>query len=269
MRRISSGLALIHHIATFSIQGETFMKSSSRFHVSRAVAFSMVVFVLTGNSCSPKPASVAEPIAKAYGVDSFKQIDAIRYTFNAQFPGAMVSRSWIWEPKTGQVTYESKDKDGKLTKVTYNHSQMTSQSDDVKNNIDPGFVNDQYWLIFPFHAYWDTGANVQDKGTQGLPLGNGSGKLISVKYPSNAGYTPGDTWNLYVGGDNRVEQFVYQRGGPKKPSNVTATWEGYKKAGPLLISTEHRGTADGQPLHLWFSDVAVRANGSETWMNAE
>lgn len=27
---------------------------------------------------------------------------------------------------------------------------------------------------------------------------------------------PGDTWDLYVGKDNRVEQFVYHRGGPKK-----------------------------------------------------
>jgi len=232
------------------------------------MAFS-IFLVLSAISCSQKTTSVAEPIAKAYGVDSFKQIDAIRYTFNVQFPGVKASHSWTWEPKTGQVTYESKDKEGKPIKVSYNHSQLSSQSDDVKNNIDPAFINDQYWLIFPFHAYWDTGANVQDKGTQGLPLGNGSAKLISVKYPSDAGYTPGDTWNLYVGDDNRVEQFLYQRGGPKKPSTVIATWEGYKKAGPLLISTEHRGTADGQPLHISFSGVAVRVNGSDSWMNAE
>src|SRR5436305_13926839 len=130
---------LIHHIATFLTQGGTFMPKSSRSNASRPMAFS-IFLVLSAISCSQKTTSVAEPIAKAYGVDSFKQIDAIRYTFNAQFPGAMVSRSWIWEPKTGQVTYESKDKDGKITKVTYNHSQMGNQSDDVKSNIDPGFV---------------------------------------------------------------------------------------------------------------------------------
>ena len=47
-----------------------------------------------------------------YGVDSFAQIDAIRYTFNIQFPAVNASRSWVWEPKTGRVSYE-KDKDGK------------------------------------------------------------------------------------------------------------------------------------------------------------
>ena len=65
------------------------------------------------------------------------------------------------------------------------------------------------------------------------------------------------------------KQFRYDRGGPKKPSVVIATWTGYKKAGPLLISTEHRGTADGGPLHLWFTNVAVKLAGSNTWMDAK
>jgi hypothetical protein len=229
----------------------------------------MLLLILSAASCSQKRSSVAETIAKTYGVDSFGQIDAIRYTFNVEFPGVKVSRSWVWEPKTGQVSYEGKDKDGKPVKVTYQHSQISSQSDVIKNEIDPAFVNDQYWLVFPFHAYWDTGADVQDKGMQQLPQGSGSAQLVSVKYPSDIGYTPGDTWDLYVGKDNRVEQMVYHRGGPKKPSLVVATWEGYKKAGPLVVSTEHRGTADGGTLHLFFSDVAVKMTGSDTWMNAQ
>jgi hypothetical protein len=59
------------------------------------------------------------------------------------------------------------------------------------------------------------------------------------------------------------------RGSSKKPSLIIATWEGYKKAGPLLISTEHRGTADGGPFHEFFSDVAVKVTGSDTWINAQ
>ena len=104
---------------------------------------------------------------------------------------------------------------------------------------------------------------------QKLPLGKGSAKLVVVKYSSEGGYTPGDTWELYVGPDNRVEEFIYRRGGPKKPSIVIATWTGYKKAGPLLISTERQGTADGKPLQVLFSDVSVKLAGSETWVNAQ
>jgi hypothetical protein len=72
-------------------------------------------------------------------------------------------------------------------------------------------------------------------------------ELVPVKYSGDVGYTPGDIWDLYVGKDNRVEYFVYNRGGSKPPSRVFATWAGYKKAGPILFSTEHRGFADGKP----------------------
>jgi len=229
------------------------------------------VLVLAVTSCSQKRPPVAEEIAKTYGLDSFDQIDAIRYTFNAEFPGVNLSRSWVWEPKTGRVTYEGKDKEGNPVKVTYNHSQLDSEPANVKNDVDPSFVNDQYWLLFPLHVYWDTSADVQDKGMQALPLGGGgSAKLVSVKYPAEVGgYTPGDTWDLYMGNDNRVQQMAYHRGGPKKPSLVIATWEGYKKAGPLLISTDHRGTADGQPLRIFFSNVAVKLKGSDNWVDAQ
>ncbi len=239
------------------------------------LAFGMLIF--TANSCSQKRSAVpektattnAEQIAKTYGLDSFGQIEAIRYTWNAQFTGVNLSHSWVWEPKTNKVSYEGKDKDGKPVKVSYLRSELSSQPDTVKNEVDPAFVNDNYWLLFPFHAYWDRSATVTDQGTKQLPLGNGSADLVTVKYPSEGGYTPGDTWDLYVGKDSRVEQFVYHRGGPKKPGTVVATWEGYMKAGPLLISTDHHGTADGNPLRIFISDLSVKLTGSENWINAQ
>jgi hypothetical protein len=228
------------------------------------------VMVLAATSWAQTRPPILEQVAKAYGLDSFGQIDAIRYTWSAQFPGVNVSRSWVWEPKTGKVSYEGKDKSGKPVKVTYMRSELSSQPDVVKNEVDPAFDNDNYWLLFPLHAYWDTSATVTDEGMHKLPLGKGSAEKVVVKYPSEVGgYTPGDTWELYVGKDNRVEEFIYHRGGPVKPSVVVATWAGYKKAGPLEISTDHRGTADGKPLHLFISDLAVKLTGSDKWMNAQ
>src|SRR5690349_4110226 len=134
----------------------------------------------------------AEQIAKTYGLDSFDQVDAIRYTWNAQFPGFNAARTWTWEPKTNRVTFEGKDKDGKPVKVTYLRSQLDSQPANVKTDVEPGFVNDNYWLLFPLHAYWDKSANIINQGTRPLPQGSGSAQLVSVKYPSDGGYTPGD-----------------------------------------------------------------------------
>ena len=226
---------------------------------------------LASNLWAQERAPILEQFAKTYGLDSFGQIEAIRYTWNGEIPGVFkLSHNWEWEPKTNKVSYEGKDKDGKPVKATYIESQLSSQPDSVKNEVEPAFVNDNYWLIFPFHAYWDKSATVTDQGMKKLPIGNGSARLVSVKYPQEAGgYTPGDTWDLYVGKDNRVAQFVYHRGGPKKPSLVKATWAGYKKAGPLLFSTEHRGDADGKPLHLWLTDISVKLTGSDTWVKAK
>ncbi|HZQ23361.1 MAG TPA: hypothetical protein VFA89_11235 [Terriglobales bacterium] len=231
---------------------------------------SFVALVLAATSWAQTRPPIVEQLAKTYGLDSYGQIEAIRYTWNGEIPGIFkLAHKWEWEPKTNKVSYEGTDKNGKPVKVTYLRSELTSQSDAVKNQVDPSFINDNYWLLFPLHAYWDTSATVTDQGMHKLPVGSGSARLVSVKYPSDGGYTPGDTWDLYLGQDNRVQQMVYHRGGPQKPSLVTATWAGYKKAGPLLIATEHRGTADGKPLHIFISDVSVKLTGSDKWMKAE
>jgi hypothetical protein len=214
---------------------------------------------------------IAEQIAKTYGLDSFGQVEAIRYTFNLHAPGRNLTRSWVWQPKTGRISYDGKDKDGKPVKVTFVQSMVNGESPIVKEKIDWFFVNDNYWLILPIHLYWDApGADAQEMGMQKLPLAKGSAKLVTVKYPKG-GYTPGDTWDLYVGSDNRIEEMVYHRGDPKSPvpGIVIVTWAGYKKAGPLLFSTDHRGTADGKPMHLFFSNVAVKLVGSDTWIEAQ
>ena len=230
------------------------------------------VLFLAGVAQAQNRPPIVEQLAKTYGLDSYGQIDAVRYTFNLDLPALhlKLARTWTWEPKTGQVTYETKDKDGKPVKVSYNRNQLNSAPASVKDEVDPAFNNDNYWFIFPFHVYWDTSATVTVKEKQKLPIGAGTGTLVSVKYaPEVGGYTPGDTWDLYVGKDGRIVQFVYHRGGPKKPSNVTTTWAGYKKAGSLLVSADHRGTADGKPARIFFTDVAVKVAGSDKWMDAQ
>lgn len=246
------------------------MANLSRLDGIRVFAFGML-FIFPVISTAQDRAPILSEVAKAYGLDSYGQVEAIRYTWNGEIPGLFkLAHTWEWEPKTGKISYEGKDKEGKPVKVSYMSSELNSQSDMVKNEVEPAFVNDNYWLLFPLHAYWDTSATVTDKGMQKLPIGAGSATLVSVKYPAEAGgYTPGDTWDLYVGKDKRVQAMVYHRGGPTKPSVVTATWTGYKKAGPLLISTEHRGTADGKPLHIFISDLAVKLTGSDTWKKAQ
>ena len=90
-------------------------------------------------------APILEKVAKTYGIDSFEKVEAIRYTWSGEVTGVFkLSRTWEWEPKTNKVTYEGKDKDGKPVKVSYLRSELSSQPDNIKNDVDPGFINDSY-----------------------------------------------------------------------------------------------------------------------------
>jgi hypothetical protein len=240
------------------------MSILSRRDVIRLLIVGMSLILPATSEAEQRP-PIVEKLVKTYGLDSFGQVEAIRYTFSAQLPGFDVSRSWIWEPKSDQVTYEGKDKSGKPIKLTYLRSKLDGQS----GEIEPSFVNDQYWLLLAFHASWDTGAAVEDAGMQKLPLGQGSAEKIVLKYPFEGGSSPGDTWDLYVGTDGRIQEIAFHRGGTAKPSLVIASWADHKKAGPLLFSLDHQGTADGKPLRVWFSNVAVKLNGSGTWIAAQ
>jgi hypothetical protein len=246
-----------------------FMTNLRRPDVIRLFAFSMLLLIFPATSWAQRP-PLAEQMAKTYGLDAFGQIEGIRYTFTAELPGVTLSRSWEWNPKTDTVSYQGKDKSGKPVTATYQRSQLGSQSDAIKKQIDPAFINDQYWLLLPFHVIWDGSATVTDDGMQKLPIGDGAAERLVMKYPSQGGgYAPGDTWELYVGADKRVEQMIYRRGGTAKPRLVIATWAGHKKAGPLLVSTDHRGTADGKPLRISLSDVSVKVKGSDDWIKAQ
>ncbi len=229
--------------------------------------------LLAGAFCLPASVSaqqrppIADQIAQTYGFGSFAQVSAIRYTFTLDGgPKFKLHRSWIWEPKKDQITFEGKDKAGKDVKVTYVRSKLADQDAFVKEVVDPAFFNDQYWLVLPFHFIWDTGPTIEDAGMQKLPKGKGKARKIVMKYPSAGGYLPGDTWTLFVGPDNRIREMEFRHGGKEKPSKVVANWTDYKMAGPLLFSLDHHGKADGKPFRLTFTNVAVKMEGSDTWV---
>jgi len=94
------------------------MTKSARF--TTMLLLSLGVLFPAGISQAQTRPPIVEQLAKTYGLDSYGQIEALRYTFNLELPALNVklSRSWTWEPKTGQVTYESKDKDGKPVTIT-------------------------------------------------------------------------------------------------------------------------------------------------------
>jgi hypothetical protein len=245
-------------------RGRTVMKDLRAFEVAGFLASLLLIIPVMSGAQQLPP--VAEKMAKTYGLDSFGEVDALRYTWAIE---GVVSRTWEWQPKTDTVTFQGKDKEGKPVKVTYQRSDIDNQSDAVKKDIDPAFLNDQYWALLPLHVAWD-GAAVTDEGKAETPLGKVPAERIVVKY-AGGGYSPGDTWELFVGPDHRILEMTYHRAVPVPgvPNLVIAKWQGYKKAGPLLFSTDHPGTGDGHPFRITVTNIAVKVNGSKDWINAQ
>ena len=102
------------------------MTKSSCHSMIRLLAFT--VYGPCSNVLGAERPPILEQIAKTYGLDSYGQIEAIRYTWNGEITGLFkAAHTWEWEPKTGKISYEGKDKDGNPVKVTYLQSQLNSQ----------------------------------------------------------------------------------------------------------------------------------------------
>ena len=194
------------------------MKKLSRLDVIRRLVFSMLLILPATLGAQTRP-PIVERVAKTYGLDSWDKIEAIRYTHNLQLGTLNVSRSWEWEPKTTQVTYEGKDKDGKPVKVTYKRSELSSQPDMVKNDIDPAFINDNYTLLFLLKAYWDSSPAVIDAGTYNLPVGSGSAELVAVSILRKAEVTrPATPLNSTSAKTTASSTLCTTAAGPRSPA---------------------------------------------------
>jgi len=207
--------------------------------------------------------SIGEKIAEAYGVREFDKVDEIKFTFNVHKGDVEARRSWVWSPKTDIVTFSGSGAD---KPVTYSRKEISADSPDSLRQIDAHFINDQYWLLFPFHLVWDTGMTVELAGENvKFPIGAGTGRMVTVLYGPTGGYTPGDRYDLYLDGNDMITEWIFRRGGSETPT-LTAMWEDNRRMGPITVSLDHPD-ADGK-FRVWFSDVELKLSGSDEIIKA-
>ena len=150
-------------------------------------------------------------------VSLFSQVEQIQYMFNVRIGDKNISRFWIWEPNLDRVTFKGMNYQEAVT--YYRHDIETTSSAALKK-VDAWFINDNYWLLFPFHIVWDANIKVEDIGRQELPLGGGKAKCVVITFPPSGGYTPGDVYEIYLNDDYRLLQWVYRRGGSRNPPEL-------------------------------------------------
>ena len=229
----------------------------------------LMVFLLTvgmagcaGHS-KERGGTARQHIAESYGLQHFNEVEKIQYTFNVKIGEKQIKRFWIWEPHLDRVTFKGMDYQ---EAITYNRSEMVGSESNKLKKIDAWFINDNYWLLFPYRVAWDTNAKVEDIGRQPLPIGDGKARCVVVSYPAAGGYTPGDAYDLYLDDHYRLIQWVYRRGGSEKPTRIS-TWDDHRKVGPLTLSLNHQG--EDQNFRVWFTNVGVKMVGADSWLFAQ
>lgn len=216
---------------------------------------SLCLFILAITSCKNEPEqdpvteekelTVIEKIAKAHGLENFDEVEELKYTFNVKVNDSLrSSRAWTWQPKEHLATLTTPD-----STVTYNYKTEA----EAHKNTDQRFINDKYWFLFPFQMSWDK-MDYEHKEEAKAPISGEMMQQVTVKYPSDAGYTPGDVYEVYFGDDYIIREWVYFSGGSRERPLAT-TWENYKDFNGMKIAQNHK-TQDGS-FELFFTDVGV------------
>ena len=189
--------------------------------------------------------TIVQKIAEANGIENFEDVQELRYTFNVKVNDTLrTSRAWTWRPQDKTASLTTPD-----STVTYNYETEASQHE----TVDQRFINDQYWLLFPFHLAWDE-MEWEHTEEATAPISGKAMQRVTVKYPGEAGYTPGDVYEIYFGDDHIIREWVYLPGGSREKASP-ATWEAYKEFNGINISTMHR-SKDGN-FELFFTNVGV------------
>ena len=214
-------------------------------YILLSILFSL--FVYSGFSQTDGNA-LAQKVANAYGIKDFKKAKSMSFTFNVKrdtFP--ITYRSWDWNMEKNIVSM----KDPKQT-VTYRRDTIQSAA---MKNIDGKFINDQYWLLFPFHIVMDKGCTLTEKDNVKAPIGKTNSTMLTVQYNNVDGYTPGDAYDLYIDKNYMVTEWVYRSKGVAKPS-LNTRWENTLKNNGVKTATNFP-SEDGK-FKIYFTGVSVK-----------
>lgn len=193
-----------------------------------------------------KEFTIAEKIANTHGFENWKNVSEIKFTFQVDRDSVKGNgRSWTWQPKTDIVSMTA----GKKT-ISYKRNEM----DSTHIAADRAFINDKFWLLVPFQLVWDTSATISESKKAEAPISKTELNLITLTYPNEGGYTPGDAYDIYYGNDYIIKEWVFRKGNSVEPS-LTTTFENIKDYNGIKIATDHK-MADGN-WNLNFTDVNI------------
>ena len=189
---------------------------------------------------------IGNTIAMANGLDKFKDATEVEFTFNVKVNDTVrSSRHWKWNTKTSEISLTEGD-------ITQSYTKTDSIPED-KVSIDQKFINDSYWLLFPYQLVWSDAKLTEEKEVA-APISGDTLTKLEVAYSADGGYTPGDTYDIYYGDDHMIEEWVYKAAGGDR--QMATTWEDYEEFMGIPIAKMHK-SEDGS-FQLYFTDIVIK-----------
>ncbi|SHG59156.1 hypothetical protein [Winogradskyella jejuensis] len=190
--------------------------------------------------------SIAQKIANAHGFENWKNVTEVQFTFKVDRDTIKGNgRSWTWLPKKDSVYMQA---------GVQNIKYSRKSSDSIPLNVDRAFINDKYWLLVPFQLVWDSGATLSEPKKAKAPISNNEMDMITILYPSEGGYTPGDAYDIYYDKDYMIKEWTFRKGNTPEPS-LSNTFENYEDFNGIKIAIDHK--KDNGSWNLNFTDVNV------------
>jgi len=190
--------------------------------------------------------TTAEKIANHYGFQNWKTISEINYTFNVKRGEKTSFRSWVWNPKTGNVKMiTAKDI------IQYNRKSI----DSLSQNTDKAFINDKFWLLAPFNLVTDSGVTFTEKQQVIAPISGDTLNLLTAVYGNEGGYTPGDAYDLYFDKSYTIKEWSFRKGNQKEV-NFSTTWENEETFSNITLSKTRKDSIGF--FSIYFTDISVK-----------
>ncbi|MCH7399897.1 hypothetical protein MM236_18020 [Belliella sp. DSM 107340] len=198
-------------------------------------------------ACSTQKEELSTPqkVAKAYGFENFEKINSIAYTWNVQAGDIVRTRDWKWNIQERTVYFADAD-----TSYTYSldlpHEKLPK--------ADAGFINDKYWLMYPFQLMWDSGYTYEESKDVPSPISGEVGTKLTIVYNNEDGYTPGDAYDLYLDEAFMIREWVFRKGNGTE--GRAFTWETEQTFEGVTFATEHYN--DQGVKFIWFTNIEVK-----------
>src|SRR5680860_483534 len=224
--------------------------------MKRSLSLCLVLLLLAGCKNEPEKTAVSETtasneesittkIAYANGLENFEKVNQLNFTFNVKVNDTVrTQRSWKWYPKENKIELTEKGE-------TFSYIKKDTLDEQAKA-ADQKFINDTYWLLFPYQLMWSE-FEFEFSPMAIAPISQKKMQGLTVKYSSDGGYTPGDTYRLYLSDDLMVKEWTYESAGG---STLSTTWEDYETFNGITIS-KMRKSPDGS-FQLYFTDIEVK-----------